>query len=159
MSDFLSKVTTKSISVPESSFRVSEAPASQMGLVVDISSFEGEPERNEADSEVRMRIDLTVRAKLVNSEDENDVRLDSQVLVSLVVSTEGGNDPTETKRALKRNGFWVAYSHARTYLSMLAGMSPNKNLMLPDVDPDALLEALDDANPKEADDTGGRMDD
>ena len=135
------------ITVPETSFVVSDSPAESMGMTLDVTPSFSELGEDEEYDEYVLAVTLSVHASLVNDEDEGDVRVDARVRVESLVSVSRQiGDRTMALEYLKLNGTSISYGHARSYLMPLAAASPMSSFVLPAIVPGEMLR---DSNPED----------
>ena len=84
---------------------------------------------------------LTVRSDLSRMSDPSDHRLDSMVSVYIKVSMKSSTDwSDEKKKCMEVDSLSIAYSHARSCLMTIGGLSPLCSYMIPAILPEELLD-------------------
>lgn len=123
------------------SFHVESSPSSnmEMNLGVEFEPFEIS---DTPDGKFASTV-LTVRSDLSAGDDPSDQRLNSMVSVYIRVSMDSSIDwPDEKKKKyMEVNALSIGYSHARSCLMTIAGLSPLSSYTIPAILP---MELLDD---------------
>ena len=121
-------------------FNLGAEPADSMRVKVDISYETSELAKDE-DGVSHESLDLTVRAFLVNTEDDEDVRLSAMARIQTFVGAELPAIPDdETERYLTKNALSMSYAHARSCIMSVTALSPMNGFILPPVIPDEIIE-------------------
>ena len=124
-------------------FDIDPQPADKMVVKVDIDLGRGHVERSD-DGTLHETIELSVRALLVNEDDEDDVRMSASASMVTEVSTDFPDlSDEEGERYLTRNAISMSYSHARSCIMAVSAMSPMRGFMLPPILPDEILRGRD----------------
>lgn len=127
----------------DTSFSLEHAPADSMLLRTGIS-YEKSPLRTDEDGVRHEVLDLEVSARLVNEEDENDVRLSAMAHVQIEVGVDLPNLPDdEAEKYLTKNAISMSYAHARTCILTISSLSPMDGLILPPILPDEVIKTAE----------------
>lgn len=129
--------------ITESSFRLSDQPASAMSLNLNVEFEKGELRSNEDGSAKTESVTLSVRASLVSQDASDDERMSVFVCAAGTVGAPAETpfkDDEDVVRYLSTNGASFLYSHIRSYVMTLTGLSPMGAFILPSVLPQAVVE-------------------
>jgi hypothetical protein len=89
---------------------------------------------------------LFVGTRLVNAEDEDDVRMRAAVTVYIQSECKAASDDENQIKQMvdymRASGISIAYGHARSCIANMSAMSPVGNFLIPAIDPAALLNKL-----------------
>lgn len=123
-------------------FHIEQSPASSMIMHVQEQHDVSEVQKTEDDSAYWLTMEVTVDAALSNQDDADDVRARATacVHVSVAVPAEIDRSGTDRDAYLEANALSIAYSHARSCIMALAGMSPMRSFILPAVLPYNMLD-------------------
>ena len=136
-------------------FDIDPEPADKMVVKVDIDLRSGHVSRSD-DGVMHETIELAVRARLVNEDDEEDVRMSASASMVTEVSTDFPNLSDEAgERYLIRNAVSISYSHARSCIMAVSAMSPMGGFTLPPILPDEILRSHDDGDAEGGQDEKG----
>lgn len=129
--------------ITESSFRLSDQPANAMSLNLNVEFERGELRSNEDGSAKTESVTLSVRASLVSQDAPDDERMSVFVCAEGTVGAPAETplkDDEDVIRYLSTNGASFLYSHIRSYVMTLTGLSPMGAFILPPVLPQAVVE-------------------
>ena len=118
-------------------FDLDQRPADDMVVKVDVDFNKISVDRDD-EGRLSEAISFTVNARLVNAEDDDDVRLSASASMVTEVSTAfPGLSDEDGELYLTRNA--MSYSHARSCIMSVSAMSPMGGFVLPPVLPDEIL--------------------
>lgn len=127
-------VSVSSMEVVQLSFNLDPTPADSMRVSVDIDYQDLPSEASDTDSLSIHEALLRVTARLINSAEPDDVRMDS--LVKLHGSFEINEDKASADAdEVAASCAQAMYSHARSVLMTVTGLSPLGKFTLPSIDP------------------------
>lgn len=120
-------------------FDLGQRPADDMVVKVDVNFNKTSVDRDD-EGRLSEAISFTVNARLVNAEDDDDVRLSASASMVTEVSTAfPGLSDEDGELYLTRNAISMSYSHARSCIMSVSAMSPMGGFVLPPVLPDEIL--------------------
>lgn len=128
----------------DTSFSLEHAPADSMLLKTGIN-YEKTPLRTDEEGIRHEVLDLEVSARLVNEEDENDVRLTATAHVQIEVGVDLPSLPDDkAEEYLTKNAVSMAYAHARSCILTISSLSPMDGLILPPILPDEVIKTAEE---------------
>ncbi|WP_321970647.1 hypothetical protein [Paratractidigestivibacter sp.] len=135
----IAPIKMRALTVSDVHFRLAEESVGDMKLDLGIDYKTSEPDNNGSDGVYALRANLELSATLANPEDETDIRLDSgiNVLIEVAIDCPYFESAEGARDYLATNALSMAYSHARSVLMTIAGMTPASNFILPPIIPSA----------------------
>ena len=128
-------------------FNLDVEPADSMTVKVDIN-YEVSGLTRDEDGVCRESIDLTVRAFLVNEEDDDDIRLSAMARIQTFVGADlPGISDDKAERYLAKNALSMSYAHARSCIMSVTALSPMRGFILPPVIPDEIINEASQGEP------------
>lgn len=127
-------VSVSSMEVVQLSFNLDPTPADSMRVSVDIDYQDLSSEESDTDNPSIYEAMLRVTARLINSSEPDDIRMNS------LVRLHGSFEINEEKVLADADEVAAScaqamYSHARSVLMTVTGLSPLGKFTLPSIDP------------------------
>ena len=124
------------------SFDLEREPAESMMVKVDVD-FEAGPLKRDEDGLWHEEMIVSVTGCLVSDRDESDVRLSASARIETAVGVNAGSkSEKDVKRYLTMNALSMSYSHARSCIMTVSGLSPMRDFILPPVLPDEVMRRV-----------------
>ncbi len=136
----IAPIHLNALSVSNVSFSVIDDSADDMELQLEINYETQEPANNGSDGTYALRAKLDLTASLAAHGSPEDAKLKSSITVLAEVSMASSyfQSDEEARNHLATNALSMSYSHARSTLMTIAGMTPAKGFMLPPIIPSAI---------------------
>lgn len=145
----ISPLQLRGLTLVECEYNVNNSPAETMNLALKADgNLQGFFERED---EFELSLELNITADLADANDGDDVRLHSSGTVDITVAIDkAGIDGAQSAREyLRLNAVSIAYSHIRSVIMTIAGLSPVGSFVLPPVLPQALVDDLFGGQPQQ----------
>ena len=134
-------IEIRELFVVASQFKLSQNPAANMELNINISLDEGAIEFNEEEG-LSLAQQLTVSARLLGQEEADDERMVASVSVHIKSFCKAEQDAPGVSDYMHQSGLSIAYGHARSCIASMTSMSALGQLMIPALNPKVLLEEV-----------------
>ena len=144
MNSIISPFTIEELLVVDAELHMQESPADNMDLHLNCSLIDESLEYDEQNERYELEQELLVAAKLLNRADNSDERFCMSVTVLLIAYCLADKDAPNVVEFIRGSGISVAYGHARTFICSVTGMTMLGQLVIPSVDPIALLAEVDE---------------
>ena len=144
MSSFVSPFTIEELLVVDAELHMQETPADNMELHLNCSLVDESLAYDKQNGRYELEQNLLVAVKLVNKADDSDERFCVGVTVHLVAHCLADKDAPNVIEYIRGSGISLAYGHARTFICSVTGMTALGQLVIPSVDPIALLAEVDE---------------
>ena len=144
MSDnFIAPIQVADLFVVESNFRIEQAPAANMDLRIDVDYHVVQLAREGGNGSASL--ELRACACLVDKDGDRDEKMHADATVHIAVSSSLPDDVTDeaAREYLLTNAISMAYSHAKSYLMVVTGLSPMGSLTIPAILPSELAKGDD----------------
>lgn len=140
-SQILAPIHVDSLYLVDCSMHLEPEPAAEMDLSFDIKFEQSSLDRDENDS-ARKDLILHVSAGMSSVDDSLDSRFSAEAAIQISVSVDASDveDDEKIDTYLSRNALSIAYSHARSAIMTMTGLSPMGTFMIPAILPDELLK-------------------
>ena len=148
MSDgIFAPLSIRELYVVASDFRVEDRPADGMANEIDFTYDDHIDTIQGAGIGRSLTQTLGVTTRLVNSENPEDERLRASVTVRIrtecVASQSDEDHVSRMIDYMRASGISIAYGHARSCIAGITALSPVGSILIPAVDPIALLNYLE----------------
>lgn len=136
----IAPIALNSLNVSNVKFSVIEDSTDDMELQLEINYETQEPANNGAGGTYALRAKLDLTASLVDHDNPKNAKLESNVTVLAEVSMASSyfRSAEEARNHLATNALSMSYSHARSTLMTIAGMTSAKGFILPPIIPSAI---------------------
>lgn len=141
--DFIAPIQIVNLFVVDSDFHIEDSPSDNMELKVDVSYQDVHLWKKGNDA--RASLKMCVIGSLLDRDEGAQEKMRAGVTVSISVSAQMPmNSPDdEARHYLLSNAISMAYSHAKSYLMVVTGLSPMGALTLPAILPAELSADCD----------------
>lgn len=148
MSDTIfAPLSVRELYVVASDFSVAGSPADGMLNQLDFSYEEAVEEVDGDDLRRSVVQKLGVTTRLLSEDDHEDERMRASVTIRIRTECGVSEDNEEHMEGMIRymrvSGVSIAYGHARSCIAGMAALSPVGSILIPAIDPQALLERLE----------------
>lgn len=140
-STYIAPVNVDDLQVIDCSMHLEPEPAEEMNVSLDIDIQRGDLHIDENDF-ARKSLTLTVATGMSTMEDASDRRFFAfaSVLINVSVAMSPDDDRTSIDQYLDANAVSIGYSHARSTIMTMTGLSPLGPYIIPAVLPYELLK-------------------
>lgn len=125
-----------------SEFSISNEPAENMSISMSISLNDEEQDYDEELGAHLLEQELTVLARLVDQEGEEDERMRASATIHIASRCKAAKDEPTVMEYMRGSNVSIAYGHARSFIATVTALSPMGQFLIPAVDPEALLVDL-----------------
>ncbi len=138
---YLAPLQLKGLTLSQCDYKIEDTPAEQMSLSMDTDATMEQMVETEGSFE--LAAELGVTADLVDAHDPKTTCLHSyaRVRVDVAIPKSLVPDASVAQNYLCLNATSIGYSHIRSCLMMIMGLSPAAGIMLPAVLPQPLADA------------------
>ena len=142
MSNILAPLRIIDLCATDLQFTIIGSPVDDMRLNIQEQHRTSDLETSKSGDCYTLDLDLDLDADLLNPEDRDHPLLHSHATINIKVSVskEIDNSGEDPRRYLEANAVSIAYSHARSSLMMLAGLTPVQTFVLPAILPYNAIE-------------------
>ena len=140
-STYIAPINVDGLHIIDCSMHLEPEPAEEMNVSLDIDIQKGDLHIDENDF-ARKGLTLTVATGMSTTEDTSDRRFYASVsvLIDVSVATSPDDDRESIDHYLDANAVSIGYSHARSSIMTMTGLSPLGPFIIPAVLPYELLE-------------------
>lgn len=140
-SNYIAPVNVDGLYIIDCSMHLEPEPAEEMNVTLDIDVQRGNLHVDE-NSIARKNVTLSVKTGMSTMSDASDRRFyaSATVLINISVGTSPEDDRESINQYLDANAVSIAYSHARSAIMTITGLSPLGPYVIPAVLPYELLK-------------------